>query len=180
MDGLKRCKMHCTMAGQTDPVLEARNFLHTANLDRDKNYAAFANKFQQNLAVVQSGEEDTRMSPVDQIFCFRKALMNTSFHRETEVDPSTHRPFTSLTAMMDRCRTIYQGRFPNGPTDENQVRGMNPQRSERYQGGTRGRGGSPGYGFRGGYRGRDNRGGPSFAYQNRNQMGGSHYYEQGK
>ena len=71
---------------QTDPTYEARLFLHTAHLDTDRNYAAFANKFQQNLAILQASDESERMCSFDQTFLFRKAIRGTCFYQETEVD----------------------------------------------------------------------------------------------
>ena len=52
------------------------------------------------------------MSEQDQILLFKKALESTGFAKEVEVDPSTHKAFNSLTAVMDRCRTIFLGRYP--------------------------------------------------------------------
>lgn len=90
---------------QTDPITEARHGLHHANLVGDSNFPAYASKFQSNLATLQQ-DAQSRMSVLDQIFLFRRGLEGTAYFQETEIDPTTNKQYTSLTAMMDKCRSI--------------------------------------------------------------------------
>ena len=183
---------------QTDPITEARTVLHHAKLVGDSNFPAFASKFQHNLAILQQ-DDASRMSVPDQIFLFRRGLENTAYHHETEVDPSTNKAYTSLTAMMDRCRSVYQGRFfySNNAAPAGGARGGfgNRGRGRSYMGGSHEQsheGGSPGYqggslnrgrggppyrgrggpsrGFNGGFQGRS---GAPQNFGNRDFQGGS-------
>ena len=93
---------------QIDPVHTARMAIHQAELKDVKEFPAFANTFTSNVALLST--ENQPMAEADQVLHFRSALKSTYFYNQTSVDSLTNKPFATLSALLDKCRALYESR----------------------------------------------------------------------
>ena len=89
-----------------DPTQEARAWIHGAKLKSAAILDVFVEKYLTKISVLEDNEAG--LAELDKVFHFKRALEGTLYDGPTDVDELTSGPFKSLTAMVDKCRAIFQ------------------------------------------------------------------------
>lgn len=99
-----------------DPNIQAREALHRAYLKQASDFPAFSYEFSKNLGIVNASEAP--MSELDAIVCFKAAVRETAYHKETEVNPRTDTAYTTLKPIIERCQAVYESRYAGKSRDK--------------------------------------------------------------